>query len=206
MDALVMAGGAATRMGGVEKPIVLLDGRPLIAYVIDALVASRKVGHIYVAVSGRVPGTIAYIAATFANDPRVSTVTTPGAGYVEDTAYAVEALGLYRPFLIIASDVPMATAAVIDEAVDRYEAAGCEALSVRIDASCVPPDLEPDTVLEDYGKKNVPAGINIIDGRLMGRYQDELIFLVPDGLLAANVNRKKDLAFCEGVLQGKRLR
>jgi GTP:adenosylcobinamide-phosphate guanylyltransferase len=114
VDALVMAGGAATRMGGVEKPLVLLGGHPLIYYVIDVLAASRNVGHIYVAVSGRVPETTEYIKATFPGDSRVSQVMTPGAGYVEDTAYAVKALDLFRPFLVISADVPLVTMAVID--------------------------------------------------------------------------------------------
>jgi adenosylcobinamide-phosphate guanylyltransferase len=201
-----MAGGAATRMGSVEKPIVRLGSRPMIAYVIDALAASRNIGHIYIAVSDRVPQTTEYIRTTFAGDSKVSPVMTPGAGYVEDTAYAAEALGLFRPFLVISSDVPMATATVIDEAVERYEASGCEALSVRVDASCVPPELETDTILEDNGKRNVPAGINIVDGRHMGRYQEELIFVVSDGRLAANVNYKKDLAYCEKIMRGERSR
>ncbi|OPY25369.1 MAG: Adenosylcobinamide-phosphate guanylyltransferase [Methanocella sp. PtaU1.Bin125] len=199
-----MAGGAATRMGGVEKPIVPLDGRPLIAYVIDALAASQKIGHIYVAVSGRVPMTVEYIKTAYGSDPGVSAVMTPGAGYVEDTAYAAEALGLSRPFLVISSDVPLATPEVIDEAVTRYEDSGCEALSVRVDASSLPPGLQPDTILEDDGKRNVPAGINIVDGRLMGRYQRELILVVTDGRLAVNVNRPKDIAFCERIIRGER--
>ncbi|MGA9139660.1 MAG: NTP transferase domain-containing protein [Methanocella sp.] len=206
MDALVMAGGAATRMGGVEKPIVQLEGRPMIAYVIDALLASRNVGHIFVAVSSRVPVTAEYVRTAFAGDDRVSPVMTPGAGYVEDTAYAAEALGLFRPFLVISSDLPLATAAVIDEAIAVYDASGCEALSVRVDASCVPPELEPDTVLVDEGKRNVPAGINIIDGRHMGRYQEERILIVSDSRLAANVNYRKDLAYCEKIIHGERPR
>jgi adenosylcobinamide-phosphate guanylyltransferase len=201
-----MAGGAATRMGGVEKPVVLLDGRPMIAYVIDTLAASRNIGRIYVAVSGRVPQTAEYVRTALACAGRVSSVMTPGVGYVEDTAHAAEALGLFRPFLVISSDVPLATTAVIDGAIAAYEASGCEALSVRVDASCVPPELEPDTVLEDEGKRNVPAGINIVDGRHMGRYQKESLFIVRDGRLAANVNYRKDLAYCEKIIREERPR
>jgi GTP:adenosylcobinamide-phosphate guanylyltransferase len=172
----------------------------LITYVIDTLAASHKIGHIYVAVSDRVPQTAAFIKTAFAGDGRVSPVTTPGAGYVEDTAYAAGVLGLSRPFLVISSDVPLATTTVIDEAIARYEASGCEALSVRVDASCVPPELEPDTVLVDDGKRNVPAGINIVNGWHMDRYQEEHIFVVHDSRLAVNVNYRKDLLACEKIL------
>ena len=194
-----MAGGKATRMGGVEKPIATVNGQPLIAYVIDVLLKSRNIGHIFVAVSPRVPGTTAYVKQAYDGRP-VSVVETPGAGYVEDTARAVELLDLRRPFLITAADVPFITPEVVDEAIARYEASGAEALSVRLDIASIPPGLEPDTILTDSGSRTVPAGVNIMDGRHMDRYQEELIFVVHDSRMAINVNYRKDLLACEKML------
>jgi adenosylcobinamide-phosphate guanylyltransferase len=191
-----MAGGRATRMGGVEKPIVTLHGRPMISYVIDALLESHNIDHIYVAVSPRVPGTTEYVARTYAG-LRITIVETPGDGYVEDTARAVELLDLRRPFLITSSDVPFIGPEVVDKAIECYETSGAEALSVRLDLASVPRGLEPDTILADGGQQTVPAGINIIDGRHMDRYQEERIFVVPDGRLAVNVNYRKDVDYCE---------
>jgi molybdopterin-guanine dinucleotide biosynthesis protein A len=37
VTALILAGGAGRRMGGVDKGLVLLDGRPLVQHVIDAI-------------------------------------------------------------------------------------------------------------------------------------------------------------------------
>lgn len=202
MDALVMAGGRATRMGGVEKPVVAINGRPLISYVIDVLLKSRNVSHIFVAVTSRVPDTAEYVKKSY-EGPRITMVETPGAGYLQDTVRAVELLGLNRPFLITSADVPFITPEVVDEAITRYEASGAEALSVRLDLASVPPGLEPDTVLTDSGSRTVPAGLNIVDGRHMDRYQEELIFVVPDGRLAVNVNYGKDLALCEKMLGDK---
>ena len=34
---LILAGGLARRMGGVDKGLILLEGRPMISYIIDAL-------------------------------------------------------------------------------------------------------------------------------------------------------------------------
>jgi adenosylcobinamide-phosphate guanylyltransferase len=194
-----MAGGRATRMGGVEKPVVTLNGRPLISYVIEALLKSREIGHIFVAVSPGATGTAVYVKQTYAGQP-ITIVETPGLGYVEDTARAVELLDLRRPFLITAADVPFITSDVVDEAIACYEVSDAEALSVRLDLSSVPPGIEPDTILTDSGARTVPAGINILDGRHMDRYQEELIFIVPDGRLAVNVNYGKDLAFSEKLL------
>lgn len=195
-----MAGGKATRMGGMEKPVIALNGRPMIAYVIDALLKSCNVGNVYVAVSPRAPATSAYVRQAYAGH-RIAVVETPGAGYVEDTARAVELLDLHRPFLITSADVPFITPEVVDEAIARYEASGAEALSVRLDEASVPPGLEPDTILTDGGARTVPAGINIVDGRHMDRHQEELIFIVPDGRLAVNVNYRKDLALSEKLLR-----
>ena len=197
-----MAGGRASRMGGVEKAIVLLRDRPLISYVIDALLGSRNVGRVLIALSPRVPGTAGFIASRYAGEPRVVAISTPGEGYVEDTAYAARAFGLDRPFLIIAADIPLVTPEIIDLAIAEYHGSGTEALSVRVDAGCVPPGIRPGIVLEDGGVPNVPAGINIVDGRLMDRYQRERVLIVREGRLAANVNCAGDLAACERILGG----
>lgn len=37
MTTAILAGGAATRLGGVDKGLVVLDGRPMIAWVVESL-------------------------------------------------------------------------------------------------------------------------------------------------------------------------
>ena len=56
-----MAGGKGVRLNSGEKPLAELKGKPLIAYVIDALLKSPGIGHIYVAVSQWTPGTSARV-------------------------------------------------------------------------------------------------------------------------------------------------
>ena len=41
-DAVVLAGGAAARFGGADKPGLDLDGRPLLAHVLDAVAAAER--------------------------------------------------------------------------------------------------------------------------------------------------------------------
>jgi len=200
-----MAGGGGSRLGDAEKPLAALRGRPLISYVIAALLGSRRVGHIYVALSPKVPGTADYVRAS-CDEGKVTIVSTPGGGYVEDMACAARALGLSRPFLVISSDLPLVRPEDVDGAIERYEASGAEALSVRVDAACLPPGLEPDTVLTDGGMRTVPAGINIVDGGHMDRAQRELVLVVREGRLAANVNYPKDLALCEQIMDGQAYR
>ena len=54
MDALVMAGGKGSRLGMGEKPLVKLFGRPLIDYVVSALLDSSA-DRIFVAATENVP-------------------------------------------------------------------------------------------------------------------------------------------------------
>jgi len=51
LDALVMAGGKGSRLRMGEKPLVKLFGRPLIDYVVSALLDSSA-DRIFVAVTG----------------------------------------------------------------------------------------------------------------------------------------------------------
>ncbi len=199
MDALVMAGGKGRRMGGEEKPMVPLAEKPLVSYVLKALLGSPSVGRVYVAVSPGVPLTMAYVKDY--PDERVSSVLTPGSGYVEDMAYAVNVLGLYEPVLVVSADLPLMTPEIIDARSRPMGDCGKEALSVRVDARRV--SGKWDIILLDAGMQTIPAGINVVHGAHMDRAQDEYILVLDDPGLAMNVNYKKDLAMCERLLENK---
>ena len=47
-DAVVVAAGAGRRMGGLDKGAALLLGRPVLAWALDALAASRSIRRIIV--------------------------------------------------------------------------------------------------------------------------------------------------------------
>ncbi len=176
-----MAGGKGERMGGVEKPMALLEGKPLLAYVVRALLHS-SIGRVYVAVSPRTPMTAEYVHGC--PDERVSAVMTPGSGYVEDTAYAARALGLSVPFLVVSADLPLITPDIIDRIVLEYSRCGKEALSVWTDGGSA-------------------AGINVVHGAYMDRAQAEYVFTVSDPRLV-NANYRKDLSVCEQLLKARR--
>jgi len=196
MDALVMAGGKGERMGNVEKPMAKLGGKPLLAYVLKALLGSRSIGRAYVAVSPNVPLTIDYVKGC--PGERVAMVMTPGSGYVEDMAYAVRMLGLYEPFLVISADLPFIRPDVIDVVASAYGQCGKEALSVRVDARQA--YGEPAMILTDSGAPTVSAGINVVHGARMDRAQEEHVLVLNDPMLTINVNYRKDLTLCTQLL------
>ncbi|MCS6767278.1 MAG: NTP transferase domain-containing protein [Candidatus Nitrosocaldus sp.] len=96
MIALLMAGGKGSRLAmDEEKPLVRVNGRPMISYVMDALLHSKCFDGIVVAVSRNTQRTKGYILDGYAaracntlttatNGCRIWLVDTPASGYVED--------------------------------------------------------------------------------------------------------------------------
>nr|WP_255668551.1 NTP transferase domain-containing protein [Methanocella sp. CWC-04] len=197
-----MSGGRGKRMGSVEKPMLLLEDKPLISYVVDALKASSKIENINIAISENVPLTEEYLRDTYGKGPDVRIIMTPGKGYIEDTRYAVELLSLNEPFLILSSDIPMITPDVIDDIITAYENCGKEALSVWVDESCLKNiDINKDLTLDDSGRKLVPCGINVINGKHIDRPQEESAIVYDNEALAININYPKDLEICRELIK-----
>lgn len=188
LDGLVMAGGRGTRLGlSVEKPLLPFRGKPLVERVIEALTGSRYIDRIFVATSERTRGTEKLMA-----EMGITTIRTPGKGYVEDLVYAVEKLGLGK-VLTIGSDLPLMTSADIDWTAEEYERAGKSALTV----------LVPREVLERHGLTptllmgdHVPSGVNILDGRDLDGEEAKVI--TEKVQFAFNVNTLEELALAEG--------
>lgn len=188
MLALIMAGGAGSRLGMGEKPLVTICGKPMIAYVLDAFAAA---GHETVVIaSPRTPYTRNWCRAR-----GIDLYEAGGAGYIEDLEEAASALDLAGPAFTCVADLPCLTADLIRAIEERYRASPLPACSVW-----VPRDLcrahgcrTPYTETVE-GVPACPAGINIIDAGALGEPQGEVQALLCDCRLAFNVNTREELA------------
>jgi len=198
VTALVMAGGKGTRMKlSEEKTLLQIGGKAIIEHVIMALKNAKKVSAIVVAVSDYTPKT----AKVLFRFP-VSVIKTPGKEYVSDMGYAVRTLGL-QTVLAIGADLPLITAEVIDAIVEYYERCGKPALSV-----VVPMETKAQLGLggkygfELNGRRVVPAGINVIDGRRIDEEKlDEEIYVLDRKEVAVNINTLQELRIAESLNQ-----
>ena len=197
MDALVMAGGKGSRLRMGEKPLVKLFGRPLIDYVVSALLDSSA-DRIFVAVTKNVPMTEGW-----ARERELSVVDTSGKGFVADMVEAVEKAGVIQPILIIMADLPLITPDLIDEIMETYEERSEPALSTH-----TPLNLHgrlgrrPDSLFNYRGQLIVPSGINILDGADIREEQEDYHLIMERIELAVNVNVVEDLKLCESIIQG----
>lgn len=207
MDAIIMAGGMGKRLGMDEKPLTPLCGKPLIHYVLDALLGSKNIGQIYVATSPRVEKTIMWLSDFIKRHDKVNITQTPGKGFVNDMITAVESAGIRGQVFIIMADLPLVTPWLIDRIIEKYSKMNTPALSVHMKLEVFTKlGLRPDTVFHKNNGFIVPCGINILDAGKIQEEQEDYNLILEDEELALNVNKKEDLDVCERYLRGKFLK
>ena len=179
---LVMCGGEGTRLrpavGDTEKPLVEIDGEPMIDRVVAALQAS-SLTTVAAGVSPATPETAAHLTEI----DGVDCIGTAGDGYVADLNEAVGRLT--TPVVTVAADLPLVAADHVDRAAAT---AGEESLTV-----CVPVSLttalgvSAETTTEHDGTTVVPTGLNVVGS------EDGQTAVWEDSRLAFNVNRPGDI-------------
>jgi adenosylcobinamide-phosphate guanylyltransferase len=188
MHALIMAGGAGSRLNLGEKPLILICGQPLITYVIDAFEGAgcKPV----VATSFRTPMTRNWCRAH-----GIEFCKTAGAGYVEDMVQAVGMLEEEKSLFVSASDLPCITSDIINTISDAHRSSRKDACSAWVPAAMVKSCCESMPYREEIqGVMACPSGVNILRGALIAQPQDELQLLLEEPRLALNINTKADLA------------
>ena len=195
MRALIMAGGSGSRLNSAEKPLALICGRPMIAYVIRAF---RNAGcEPVVAGSPKTPMTANWCRAN-----GIAFCRTDCRGYVDDMVQAVRSLDEDGPLFVSVADIPCITESMVLSIRQAYEESGKDALSTWVPATAVISCRESMPYREKIGGTEAcPVGINIIRGNRAGEEQDEYRLLVNDPCLALNVNTPADYERAETFIR-----
>ena len=191
LKSLVMAGGRGSRLNlGIEKPMLRLNGVPMIDFVLSALEGASSIGEVYVAVSDHTPATAHHLTTS----ARTRVIKTAGTGYHEDLAQAVRSIGPFK-CLTVSADLPALKPCDIDFVVMEYAARRKPSLSVVAPAEELRArGIEPFSTLRLNGEDVVPCGINVIDGSMIGeRYIEETMLVVHSPRFFVNVNTVRDL-------------
>lgn len=203
MDAVVMAGGMGRRLGEDEKPLALLSGKPMISYVLEALLCSKNIQRIFAATSPKVKKTNEWLF-DFKKKHDVEIIKTPGKGFVNDMIYAVETAGIKGNVFVIMADLPLVTSQLIDKIIKKYNESNMPALSVHIKLEmCTKLGLRPDVVFHKNNGLIVPCGINILDANRIKEEQEDYNLVLEDEELVLNVNTQEDLEACERYLKSR---
>jgi len=195
MHALIMAGGEGSRLERGEKPLILVRGKPMIVYVIDAFSAAGIIP--VVATSPKTPMTMNWCRAQ-----GIVFCKTEGRGYVEDMISAVLTLDDQNPLFVCVADIPCITTRIIQHIADSYSVSNKDACSVWVPATLVRACRGGMPYREQVsGIEACPVGINILRGDLIELPQEELQVLLNEPCLSLNVNTPADLARAEDFLQ-----
>jgi adenosylcobinamide-phosphate guanylyltransferase len=191
VTALIMAGGKGTRMElDVEKPLIEINGKPMIQYVIDALENADKINNIIVATSGNTPKT-----ETFLNERGIETIKTHGDGYVNDLGFILSNFKLDEVLLTITADLPLIRGDIIDYVLGEYEKSKKPAMSVLVPIDVFEKySLKPTMMFENH----VPSGLNILRGT--NKTQNEEVLIIEKIELALNINTYEDIKFLKKIV------
>ncbi|SEH16142.1 GTP:adenosylcobinamide-phosphate guanylyltransferase [Natronorubrum sediminis] len=180
-----MCGGRGTRLDSqYEKPLYPIDGVEMVDRVCQALEQSR-IETIYAAASQNAPETRAHLE----NDASLTTIETPGDGYVSDLLTLLERPEISTPVLTVAADLPTLEAASIDRTLERH--AGRDASRTV----CVPVSLKRrlgvsvDSRLDSCDHL-APTGVNVVGDTATDQTMTDIHY---DPRLAINVNRREDV-------------
>ena len=191
VTALIMAGGKGTRMEmDVEKPLVEINGKPMIQYVINALKNTDKINKIIVATSKNTPET-----KTFLNEQGMDIIETPGDGYVNDLGFIISNFELNDVILTVTADLPLINSDIIDYVLEEYEKSDKPAMSVLVPIDVFKKyNIKPTMMFENL----IPSGLNIL--RSINKTQDEKVLIIGRIELALNINTCEDIKLLKNLL------
>lgn len=193
--ALIMAGGKGTRLDlDCEKPMVKVNEKPMISYVVDALMNSRYVDKVLVAVSENTPLTSKYLEKF-----PVIIVPTSGRGYIEDLSEVLsnrEYVDKDEVIMTIVADLPFVTSEQLDDVFKHYFERKKPAMCVSVPESLfVEYGIEPTLVFDGL----VPTGVNLLLAN--NEEQDQSIYESQNIELAFNINTLNDLNLSEHYIK-----
>ncbi|MFL6482911.1 MAG: NTP transferase domain-containing protein [Nitrososphaera sp.] len=198
MIAVIMCGGKASRMqqGGIEKPILKVDGVTMVERVIFALASSNKFDKVVAAVSPNTPATNLFLKSR-----GIETIETSGEGYSIDLSYVLSYLKPLK-VMIIPCDMPLLNSQVVNEIFsvvqDLLEQKPAAAVSIMLEKRFVERiGVKPSIVLDQL----CHSGITIFNTTTIGTEPVEERYLVMNQKeIAVNVNTKEEMELAEKLL------
>jgi adenosylcobinamide-phosphate guanylyltransferase len=199
MIASIMCGGKGSRMKHMcytEKPLLLIKGVPMVEYVLNAVVGSRKFSAVFAVTSLYTPTTALYLKShKYYLSGIVDATNTSGVDYSTDLGQLIEMLKPSTLF-VAPSDMPLLNIGTINEIL-KYWKPAIPYFSVIIKKDFVERfGIKPSIVIRDRGLEYCHSGISIIDTSkvTVGSRTEETYIKLNRKEIAFNINTEVDLA------------
>ncbi|MDR1993677.1 MAG: NTP transferase domain-containing protein [Nitrososphaerota archaeon] len=199
VPALIMAGGRGSRMGlATEKPMLPFLGKPLIDWVVRAILSAQKISEFCVITSVNTPKTEKYCI-----DKGWKVLHTDAKGYHDDLKQAVDCLGWLGPVLTMPSDVPAITGAILDRVIWEFDLCNRDFLAVFVPIEKRQSlELSISSTDEYRGVWYAVSGINIVNGaKILGAGKTETAAIITEEIeVVLNINTPKDLEIATQIV------
>lgn len=199
MIASIMCGGKGSRMKHMcytEKPLLLIRGVPMIEYVLNAVVGSRKFSAVFAVTSQYTPTTALYLKShKYCLSGIVDATNTSGVDYSTDLGQLIDLLKPSTLF-VAPSDIPLLNIGTINEIL-KYWKPAIPYFSVIIKKDFVERlGIKPSIIIRDRGLEYCYSGISIIDTSkvTVGSRTEETYIKLNRKEIAFNINTEDDLA------------
>ena len=186
------------QQGGIEKPLLKVDGIAMVERVILALAGSGRFDRILAAISPNTPETKELLKSK-----GIETIETPGEGYSNDLSYLLSKLKPQR-VMVVPSDMPLLNSQIISEILDATDNSSSSrkekgpAISIILEKGFVErTGAKPSIVVDQY----CHSGITIFNTMSVGTEPVEEYYLVMNRKeIALNVNTKEELELAKKLL------
>jgi adenosylcobinamide-phosphate guanylyltransferase len=192
--AAIMCGGRASRMqAGTEKPLLKVDGVPMVERVASALAGSGRFGRIVAAVSPNTPRTKELLKSK-----GIEIIETAGEGYPQDLSRLLLTLKPER-IIVVPADVPLLDAKAVGDIFDVAKGRQEPAVSIVLEKGFVESiGVKPSVMFDRY----CHSGITVFDtARVAGETVQERYVVMNRKEIALNVNTKEELELAELLVQ-----
>ncbi len=196
--AIVMAGGRATRMGGIEKALAPLCGKAMVEWILDAAENCAAIGSCYTVTSSYTPETTAFLKSKKKN-----IMVTKGNGYVEDMKEAIKSIRPEHTVMMLSCDMPLLTADMLGALAAAYEKNNAPpAMSLYIPSSLLHSRHAVGAYFANIGGTEAfAAGINLIRPEYISDAEiPDIRILLNLPAAAINVNTEEDLLLAAKIL------
>ncbi|MEM2923451.1 MAG: NTP transferase domain-containing protein [Candidatus Nitrosocaldus sp.] len=228
MIALIMAGGRGSRFAmDEEKPLVKINDKSMISYVIDALLHSKCFNTVIVALSNNTLKTKRYLINEYGVDHtagygdvgrcsncKIRLVDTPAHGYVLDLNSLIMEVGRgcngymherYNLF-ITPADLPLLDGHIVRHIVeiassDRYDSTWITVMTNKALLDSL--GVSCSECIDSNGSVLCYTGISIVNALAVSKVPaviDEDHIILNDVRIAVNVNTLEDLKVAERIL------
>jgi adenosylcobinamide-phosphate guanylyltransferase len=200
VPALIMAGGKGKRVGlPVEKPLLLFLGKPLVDWVVEAVVSAEKAADFYVVTTANTPKTEKHCCSK-----GWKVLRTNANGYHDDLKQAAALAGLMGPVLTIPADLPAVTGKFLDKVIGQFEVCGKDFFAVFVPIPAREGlGLSVSSFDEYKGEWYAVSGVNIVNGvKIQSEGKIETSALITKEVeVLLNINTLKDLEIAERIIK-----